>query len=111
VGQREEEPPQKEPSQWIAVAIHHLFGSEELSAHAPGIAGRMPRPYAALHPDDARALTLNEGSLIEVAVGNVRWNLPVRFMALARGAIGLPIGIGPVRGVALPESATVRRLE
>ena len=40
---------------------HHIFGSEELSALAPGIAELSTEPYLALNPDDAVDLWLGCG--------------------------------------------------
>ena len=40
------------------VPIEHIFGSEELSLHAPAIAELAFEPYLALNPDDAGSLGL-----------------------------------------------------
>ena len=37
----------------LAIARLHIFGSEELSRRAPGVAALAPAPYVLLHPDDA----------------------------------------------------------
>ena len=39
--------------EWLLVPIFHIFGSEELSRHAHGIAQLLPRPYVALNPVEA----------------------------------------------------------
>jgi NADH-quinone oxidoreductase subunit G len=44
-----------EPSdgRWLVAPLYHIFGSEELSVLAHGIAQLVPAPYLAIHPDDA----------------------------------------------------------
>ncbi|NIQ93056.1 MAG: NADH-quinone oxidoreductase subunit G, partial [Desulfuromonadales bacterium] len=37
-----------EPGEPVLVRRHHIFGSDELSKHAPAIAGLVPRPYCAV---------------------------------------------------------------
>jgi len=79
------------------VALWHVFGSEELSAHSPPLAERIPEPYAALHPDDAAARGLTGDVAAEILLDGVPVVLPVRIApSLARGTIGLPAGL---RGV------------
>ncbi|HEU4619430.1 MAG TPA: molybdopterin-dependent oxidoreductase, partial [Gammaproteobacteria bacterium] len=76
------------------VALHSIFGSEELSALSPPIAERAPQPYVALHPDDAAERRLTEGAEAEVALDGMTLALPVRLDAsLVRGAAGLPYGL------------------
>ena len=44
---------------WLVVPLHHIFGSEELSALAPGSRELAPQPYAGICTrDDANALVL-----------------------------------------------------
>lgn len=86
------------------VALHHVFGSEELSVLAPGIAELVPRPYLALNPEDARELGV-DGSA-EVDLGDRRLTLPVAPRPeLPRGVAGVPDLGGP----RLPEWGAVRK--
>ena len=39
------------PGEVLVVPIYHVFGSEELSVRAPGIAALCPAPYLAVNPD------------------------------------------------------------
>ncbi|HEX7080475.1 MAG TPA: NADH-quinone oxidoreductase subunit NuoG [Gammaproteobacteria bacterium] len=76
------------------VALHHIFGSDELSAASPPLAERIPPPYVALHPDEAGARRLAPGALAEVALPDTSLTLPVRIdSGLARGIAGLPAGL------------------
>lgn len=73
------------------VPLYHLFGSEELSMRAPGIASRAPEPYVALSPADAGHLGLASGELLAFAIEGQRYQLPVVLRPdLAPGMAGMP---------------------
>ena len=46
----------------LAVPLHHIYGSEELSMLSPPVAGRAPAPYLALGPRDAERLGARDGT-------------------------------------------------
>src|SRR5690606_39109377 len=90
------------------VPLHHVFGSDELSAISPPIAERVPEPYVALGTDDAHARGLDAGRLVEVALGEALVTLPIRVSpTLAPGAIGVPAGL-PGLPVAAGRTARIR---
>ena len=62
---------------WQVVPLFHLFGSEELSRHSPGIAELSPRAYVALNPADAALVGAEEGEPITVSVQEWAVTLPV----------------------------------
>jgi NADH-quinone oxidoreductase subunit G len=73
--------------------LHLVFGSEELSMRATAVAERAASPYLALHPQDAAALGLQEGEVIEIRQGGALIRLPLRLLpGLAQGLIGIPHG-------------------
>jgi len=85
------------PDNWLVVPVHHIFGSEELSVHSPGIAQRSPGPYLALNPDDAAALQVPDGRPVRVASNGLDVRLPVKTLsALPRGVAGIPRGLPDV---------------
>jgi NADH-quinone oxidoreductase subunit G len=89
--------------QWLVVPLYHVFGSEELSLITPGIAELAPEPYAAIHPDDAAEIGVEEGKDIELHLGGRDYRLASRFLAeLPRGVVGVPAGLPPLAGVDLP---------
>jgi NADH-quinone oxidoreductase subunit G len=93
-----------------AVPLHHVFGSEELSVFARGVAELTPDPYVALHPDDAAARGLAAGDAAEVRCRGKALNLPVQLRAdLAVGTAGLPVGLPGMPGGDLPDHVEVRR--
>ena len=72
---------------WLIIPVYHIFGSEELSILAPGIAERAPQPYLGLNPDDVTRLQVHEGDELELRVDGTACRLPVRADAyLARGS-------------------------
>jgi NADH-quinone oxidoreductase subunit G len=74
------------------VVLSHIFGSDELSARAPVIAGRAAQPYVAVSAADAQRLAL--GSRATVTLGGVSLGLPVQVSpALTTGSVGLPVGL------------------
>lgn len=82
------------PDVWCVVALHHTFGSEELSALAPPIASLAPAPYAALGAADAARLGAAEGDPLEIRRGDETHTLPLRIVPeLPAGALGLPAGL------------------
>jgi NADH-quinone oxidoreductase subunit G len=91
------------PDEWLLVPIFHIFGSEELSRHAQGIAQLLPRPYVALNPVEASLLGAKPGEQIKVALEDALFELEVTLRAdLPRGVAGLPAGLPPLDGVMLP---------
>jgi NADH-quinone oxidoreductase subunit G len=94
--------------QWLVVARHHIFGSEELSSRAPAIAQLAPAPYVALGMEDAAALGVPEGAALDVNVDGQSARLPLRVEpGLPRGVAALPVGIGPLDGTTLPQWARI----
>jgi NADH-quinone oxidoreductase subunit G len=94
--------------EWLAIPIHHIFGSEELSSLTPGIAERAPRPYLGLGLNDARSLQIQDGDQVQVTLDGVEHDFPAQIMStLPRGTIGLPAGLPGLRGITLPAWARV----
>jgi NADH-quinone oxidoreductase subunit G len=103
---RHGEPP---AGNYLFVPAHHIFGSEELSALAPGIARLAPQPYAGLSPDDAHGAFLAEGKEVEVSVGGWSGRLPVRFVdTLPPGMVALPVGFAGRGPLELPAWGELR---
>ncbi len=89
--------------EWLVVPLYHLFGSEELSAPAPGIAELVPQLYIALGVGDAQRLHKTEGEPITLAVGDITLSLSLKIVpTLPKGVAGLPVGLPGVPGIALP---------
>lgn len=61
----------------VSFPIAHLFGGDEISAHAPAIQLRSVGPYACIGEALATALGVRQHGQIEVAAGSTRVQLPV----------------------------------
>jgi NADH-quinone oxidoreductase subunit G len=94
-------PPAFQPrsDKWLIIPLHHIFGSEELSILAPGIAERAPQPYLGLNPDDVTRLQVREGDELELCLGGTAWLV---------GLAGYPAGLPGLPGIALPAWGTLR---
>ncbi|MFP3942034.1 MAG: NADH-quinone oxidoreductase subunit G, partial [Thermoanaerobaculia bacterium] len=100
-------PPAGRAGRLRVVALHHVFGGEELFARSPAVAERAPVPYLALHPEDAGVLTEGDEAVLELPDGTE--HLPVRLRDdLPRGIAGLPVGLPGIAYHALPALGTVR---
>jgi NADH-quinone oxidoreductase subunit G len=87
----------------LAVPVYYVFGSEELSARAPGIAGLVPAPHIALNPVDAKICGSGDGQTVGISLpgGNIRF--PVRIdESLPPGVVGIPAGLPGFAGIMLP---------
>ncbi len=74
--------------------LHHIYGSEELSARAEVMAANIPAAYVALNPRDAERLGLHDGESVAVSVGTVRFSAPLTLRPhLAEGVLGIPAGL------------------
>ena len=92
----------------LLVPIFHIFGSEELSRHAYGIAQLVPHPYIALHPADASVLAIKPGEEIKVTAGNSSFEFEAVLRdELPRGIAGLPAGLVPIEGLTSPAFASL----
>jgi NADH-quinone oxidoreductase subunit G len=89
--------------EWLFVARHHIFGSDELSSSAPAIAELAPKPYVALAPTDAESLGVRAGDELTVTLDGFEQRLTVEILeGLPEGLAALPVGLPPVAGVRLP---------
>ena len=88
---------------FLIVPIHHIFGSEELSVHAPGIAQLQTAPYVAIGDESLAA-----GSDVNLHVDGRTFRLPLRIRhELPRGIAGIPAGVPPLTGLRLPAWGTI----
>ncbi|MDO8266240.1 MAG: NADH-quinone oxidoreductase subunit NuoG [Moraxellaceae bacterium] len=80
-------------SERTLVPLHHIFGSDELSARADVTESRIPAPYVALNAGDAAALGLSAGQNVTVRVGSDVLTLPLSIVEVASNTVGLPLGL------------------
>jgi NADH-quinone oxidoreductase subunit G len=103
---------------WLLVPLHHVFGGEELSAQASGVAELAPRPYLALHPDDAAELGLRDGDPARLQLdggAGLACQLPLQLHpGLWPGTAGLPVGLPDLSlwaGLAAPAWCRISKAE
>jgi NADH-quinone oxidoreductase subunit G len=98
------------PSEWLVLPVKHIFGSEELSAYAPGIAELAPDPYLAVNAAGAAKLQTESSSEVEIELGGTPYRLPLKVVPeLPDGVAAIPDGLTPARGAELPAWTTIRR--
>ena len=77
-----------------------IYGSEELSRLAPGVASLIPPAAIRLHPRDAAAHSLTDGEMARVEVAGEMFSLPVKLDAgVARGVAVIPAGYPETAGI------------
>jgi NADH-quinone oxidoreductase subunit G len=93
-------PPAFEPRQgeWLLVPIYQIFGSDELSLSAPGIAELVSQPHVAMNTGD-----FADGMEVEVVCAGVTSRLPVRIRP------ELPRGVAGISGIRLPAWGKIAR--
>ncbi len=94
---------------WI-VPIHHIFGSEELSANSASVSKRVPQPYLLMNQEDGAKLKLAEGESIELEMDGQQIKLPVKLStSISMGVAGLPVGLPKLSFFELPGWGLLRR--
>ena len=96
-------------SPWI-VPRPHIFGSDELSKLAPGIAGLIPKAEISIHPDLAEKLGVTDGQLLEFSVDGETKRLPVRLDGyLPVDVAVVPTNFDETAGIFAPTKLTLER--
>jgi NADH-quinone oxidoreductase subunit G len=92
-----------DPEKWLILPCFHIFGSEELSRNAPGVAQLVPHSYIALNPEDAGMLGVKPGDFLKINVDGALCDLEISSRPdLPRGVALVPYGIAGVDGLCLP---------
>lgn len=94
---------------WM-VFLHHIFGSEELSARGQAVTRRVPEPYVLLNRDDAGELNVAPGTNLSFEINRYPYTLPVQISdSLPRGVAGMPYGLPGLPFVDLPAWAILKQ--
>ncbi|HLS30625.1 MAG TPA: NADH-quinone oxidoreductase subunit NuoG [Flavobacteriaceae bacterium] len=87
----------------LALPMHYIYGSEELSAKSPAVAERIPESCFILNPEDATDKDIAEGDQVEIDFNDNKIRLKVEFNeTLAKGIIGVPKGFEETAGCEFP---------
>ena len=93
---------------WL-VSLHHIFGSEELSARGKAVARRVPKNYVLVNAEDAKGLNLQEGSMLAFEVNRQPYLLPVVLStSVPKGIAGMPYGLPGLPFIDLPAWAILK---
>lgn len=96
----------------LFVPVHHIFGSEELSAMSPPVAGRMPAPYVGLGLEAAASFEVGEGEEVQLALNGAEYYLIVKYLhGLPAGTGAIPVGLGGLEGMALPSWGKLKKVK
>lgn len=94
-------------AEWLLVSLPHIFGSDELSLAAPGIAELAVEPHVAVSAGFFR-----DGERVEVTSAEGIFRLPLRIRPeLPTGVAGLSAGVPPLGGLTLPAWGRIARAE
>jgi NADH-quinone oxidoreductase subunit G len=92
---------------WVAPRAA-IFGSEELSRRAEGIAELTPPAAVALHPEEAAGRGIGDGDLVQFDVDGERYVLAARLdTGVARGVAVVPAGYPETAGLTATTRAKV----
>ena len=98
--------------EWLIVPIEHIFGSDELSLQAPAVASLAPGPYLGVNAADAASLqTAEPAGEVEIELGGAKHRLPLKVLPdLPPGIAGIPAGLTPADGAAIPAWSRILRV-
>jgi len=100
---------QRRADEFLILPAYSIFGSEELSIHAPGIAERAAAPFLGIGSSDAIEFGISAGQELEVVFGGFSGKLPAKLNAsLPRGVVIIPVGLPGLVGVDLPAWGKIR---
>jgi NADH-quinone oxidoreductase subunit G len=96
---------QPRDGQWLLLPMYHIFGSDELSLSAPGIAELTAKPHVAVNSGE-----FTENQEVEISYSGSAFRLPVRIRPdLPPGVAALSVGAAPLVGSTLPAWGTIAR--
>lgn len=106
------EPAVTDTEELILVRRHHIFGSEELSAHAAAIGELAPRPYCAIAPSVAETMAVATGDGIACTVDGETYTFEVVVdESIADGCVAYSYGLPETSALAQLRSADFTRAQ
>ena len=83
---------QPENGRWWLVPVYYIFGSDELSAKAAGIAQRIPEPEIFVNKNQAEKAGLKENLKIQLVDINQNMEFRIRYsINMPEGVLGIPV--------------------
>ncbi|HEX2962946.1 MAG TPA: NADH-quinone oxidoreductase subunit NuoG [Ignavibacteriales bacterium] len=100
--------PVRKDGEWTLVPVYHIYGSEELSNHAPGVRELVPKPYLMMSLEDASAMNVTSDSEVEVSLGGKQERFAVKInLGLPKGMAGYPVALPGMRTIRFPVSVKI----
>ncbi|MGA8598305.1 MAG: NADH-quinone oxidoreductase subunit NuoG [Bryobacteraceae bacterium] len=94
--------------QFLVCPAFHIFGSEELSIHSPGVRELAPRPYVAVNPTDAELMGVMQGDSVKLVLREEILTLPALIRPdIPRGVACVPSGLPSLEAFTSPIGAQV----
>jgi NADH-quinone oxidoreductase subunit G len=94
----------------LVVALPHIFGSEELSTHAPAVASRMPGPYILIGKNDAAYFDVGVNTVLILRINGQSYELTVKIdYKMPEGLAGIPYNLPSMPGIILPAKGTLTK--
>ncbi len=98
--------------EFTLVALHRIFGSDDLSMYAPGVAARAPEAFVGLNDEDAARLGVRAGDWLELWLPWMDARARCALVpSLVPGTAGLPVGLPGLPYISLPARARLARAE
>ena len=102
----------RDATEWVAAPVHHIFGSEELSARAEGVSQLVPDSYVVLNPADAKRFGDGEEITVALEIGSSIYTERVKTdSTLPEGIVGVPVNIEELSKIQLPDRANITEAE
>jgi NADH-quinone oxidoreductase subunit G len=96
---------QPRESEWLLVPMYHIFGSDELSLHAPAIRELAVMPHVAINSDE-----FAEDMEVEVTLADGTFCFPVRIhREMPAGVAAVSVGSSPLLAVQVPGWGKIAR--
>jgi NADH-quinone oxidoreductase subunit G len=96
---------QPRESEWLLVPMYHIFGSDELSLHAPAIRELAVMPHVAINSDE-----FAEDMEVEVTLADGTFRFPVRIhREMPAGVAAVSVGSSPLLAVQVPGWGKIAR--
>ncbi len=93
---------------WLLVPQYRIFGSEELSVHAPAIAELAGQAVVQLHPNDADTLKVDDGD--GISIDGTDFEVQIN-ASLVSGCVGFAVGMSGAEGLQAGNRVVLQKAE
>ena len=102
------EPGKTEKDELVIFPVYQIFGSEELSSEASGVAERIKKPFLLLNSDNITKIKASAGDIAEIEINNIHISLEIVIdNNLKTGVAGISVQLPGMPYLALPAKGKV----